>query len=290
VTCGDTCAYGRCVTTIALSPYDTLSLAVDGTNIYWTGDEDLYSAPLTGGAVTTLGIPSAAPGFRPALAIDATNVYWTGCTPTESGAVFVTPLAGGTTTTLATAGNVATGIVVDEANVYWKSSAGVLSVPKAGGTPTTLVSGGSGDYAIAVDSSYVYWSNSSYVYEVPKAGGAVALVSPVGFVDFLALSGTSLAWGGQGQAGVVSLGVDGGAPEFLAWVSWADDSMSPQQVATDGVSLYAETFPGLMKISLATGAVTYLSRADPSGHSAIAIDATSVYWATNGTIQRVTPR
>jgi hypothetical protein len=76
--------------TLAAAQASPASLAVDGTNVYWTNygtlannyaDGSLMSVPVAGGTPTVLASGQDSPR---SLAVDATNVYWT----TTNGAVF----------------------------------------------------------------------------------------------------------------------------------------------------------------------------------------------------------
>jgi hypothetical protein len=293
VTCGATCAYGRCVSTVTtVEPDEVYSLAADGTNVYWLGTQSLYSAPVTGGTATTLGTASGVGGTPGTLAIDATHAYWTGVALPNDGAVYATPLAGGTTITVATSGDEGLGIAIDDTTVYWLSSnVNVLSVPKLGGAVNTLATTPSVNYAVAVDSTNLYWADGVSLLTMPKGGGTVTTIVAAGAnYQYLTLGGSDLVWAGDNRGGIVSPDIEGGAPETLTTdLNWAP-FVGPQQVASDGTSVYAEAPDGLIKISMATGSVTYLSRETPPERCNLAIDATSVYWVTNDAIQRVTPR
>ena len=73
------------------------------------------------------------------MAVDGTSVYWT----SDAGTVMKVPLTGGTAITLASDQDGPSGIVVDDASIYWTNagSGTVMKLARAGGPPLTLVSG-----------------------------------------------------------------------------------------------------------------------------------------------------
>jgi hypothetical protein len=167
---------GGTPTTIASGQgHPMLSIAVDENNVYWTSAEDpsgnqgngsVMSAPLGGGALTTLASGQNTPD---GIAVDSTSVYWI---DSGTGVLQSCPVGGGPAVTLATGQNFAYNIAVDSNYVYWATYYGgsVLKVPLAGGTLTTIAVGQADPYDIAVDATSVYWTNT--------ASGAVMKATP----------------------------------------------------------------------------------------------------------------
>lgn len=78
------------------------------------------------------------------------------------------PVSGGVLVTIASDQASAAGIAVDDANVYWTTSASgkngtVMKMPKDasldGGSATTIASYQGQPWAIAVDANAVYWTD-----------------------------------------------------------------------------------------------------------------------------------
>jgi hypothetical protein len=161
------------------------SVAVDGTNVYWTDPEDqtVNQAPLAGG--DTIVLASGQNGPR-SVAVDGSNVYWvdTGDPNKANGVVQKVPIGGGTITPLASSQHVPAELVLDDTYLYWVSlgDGTVQKVPLGGGSATTLVTGQL-PVALAVDATHIYWTNGSLkpyggtVKAMPLAGGTVVTLA-----------------------------------------------------------------------------------------------------------------
>jgi hypothetical protein len=187
-----------------------LGLAVDGTNVYWTGTADsVYQAPLsTVSSPVTLASDQAAPA---GITVDANHVYWAngGYVMTGGGGVSSVPIDGGTSTTIASDKGGPLGVVVDAKNVYWYDfTGGVQSAPLDGGEATTLATPAAPSQieGIAIDATYVYFSsNDGTLRKAPLDGsGALTLLaSGLRSPQAVAVDGTSVYWT-DNQAGTVS--------------------------------------------------------------------------------------
>ena len=145
-----------------------IAIAVDATNVYWTGSSGtVMKVPVNGGTPTTLASGQDEPD---AIAVDGTSVYWINSVRTN-GAVMKLPLNGGAPTILAASQNYPYAIAVDSASVYWTTYYGgtVMKVSLDGGTTTVLVSGQNSPQDIAVDATSVYWTTH---------GGTVMKLTP----------------------------------------------------------------------------------------------------------------
>jgi hypothetical protein len=200
------------------------ALAVDSTTVYWVAgaagtDGVVMSAPIGGGAVTTLYTGQA---FPTALVADDTNLYWANWgtfqsdgTYNSDGAIMKAPKASGSVSPVALASGQLSplAMAIDASNVYW-TTAGVFSsiglpppnggtvaqVSKAGGSAVTLASALNIPVGIAVGAHDVVWANWALGYpgtvvSVPIGGGPqTALVTNATDPYALAISGASILW------------------------------------------------------------------------------------------------
>ncbi len=253
------------------------------------------------GAGTCQTIASA---DRPqAIAMDATSVYWTdwGPSPCEAGfcgRVVKTSMTGGVVTTLASSQDLPTAIAVDNANVYWANlgnssarSGSIMKVGVDGGTPTTIVSGIGSPGGIAVDSAHLYWVDDTAVMSMPiGGGGATTLASSPGWSWSLASDGAWLVWTPVGGSPatpdigtVVAASTAGGTPTTLASGQiFPRENVGHIAVAAARAYWVDYALGKVLSVPLAGGAVTTLA-ADQDQPTAVAVDATSVYWTNQGT-------
>ena len=111
-------------------------LGADASAVYWTENycppNELRTIPSAGGELLNLALE---PGCNPMdLVVDDDHVYWLvgntcedpgpDCDPWYSAAVLKTPIQPGLTTVLAEGQDIAIGIAVDDAHVYWVSQNG----------------------------------------------------------------------------------------------------------------------------------------------------------------------
>jgi hypothetical protein len=157
------------------------------------------------------------------------------------------------------------GIAVDATSVYWvdTGSSLVMKAPLAGGAPTLLARGHSSAADLAVDATSVYWMNATD------------------------------ATGVEGTGSVMKVPLGGGTPFTIA------PGQRPSAMVID--SRYAYWTNGhtgdklLFKAPLAGGAAVVIAAApsDPTilwgPTSALAIDATNIYWAISGCVDVTRP-
>ncbi len=293
VSCGGTCAGGRCGVTLYVPPplVGTTScfnaLGVDATSVYWTGTNagdpnsvdwaEVGKMPLAGGTPTTLALIHYGAG---GIAVGRTSVYFadTGYVTSmpgggaDAGAVEAVPLQGGTTTTLAA--NITTPLIaVNSSNVYWSEPpATFVSEPLGGGSATTFATFGM-EYSVAfaVDDASAFWisaENSHHIsiLSTPLGGGTTVTLADMPCIDThaFAIDAANVYWVEDGPApncpngstAILQVSKAGGTPVTLtSGLAWALGSA----LTTDGTSVYysspAAADPSCMAPTCATGAL-----------------------------------
>jgi hypothetical protein len=167
----------------------------DGTNVYWVewgtfnamgranNDGSVWQGSVNGGTT-----PKQLASNQPApsgIAVDSSNVYWTNLGPLggdnlpalNAGSVRMTPIGGGTVTTIASGQSVPVCIIVSGGRIFWSeyglNAPGlVLSAPAGGGSVTPLVAGLSDPAALAIFNNTLYWTNDN---SSPNAGFIMSL-------------------------------------------------------------------------------------------------------------------
>jgi hypothetical protein len=197
-----------------------VGVAIDGDRVYWVSSNgfgiSVESAPLAGGATTTLGSTADenGPGYIAVTPADTTgkrDIYVTGDTPAGGGTVYALPLEGGTMRVIwSTPIGEPYDIVADKTNVYWavpNLSDGTLyqmtnlppfdagtSIEDGGDgavvendagpgftSPVVLASSLTNSFFLAVDSTHVYFTTNvaktGGVFSVPIGGGTVTTLA-----------------------------------------------------------------------------------------------------------------
>jgi sugar lactone lactonase YvrE len=266
--------------TLAANQKNPHAIAVDATNVYWaTGDGAVRTVPLDGGSTTTLatGVSSTA------MAIDSTNVYL-GVFPSG---VAVVPKVGGSLTTLASSPQVAGGaLAVDATSVYFldPGAGEVGKIPLGGGAVSVLASGfGLPSTGLAIDATRAYVlatvNGVGGILSVPLDGGTpTTLLSGLGIGGGIqiALEGATLYY--TDGSSVDAMPRTGGTP-----VTVASDLIATGAIAVDGANVYVTgNYPPmggrLTRVPLGGGTPVTLVSGCQLLPTAVALDATSVYW------------
>ena len=260
-------------------PLSAMMVAVADGNVYFTGDNGLWSAPRSGTAPSTL----LTTGFVLSLFVDATSVTYTsektlqrisraGGPPTvlstehedlidltgDGNSLFFSlfdgspirrlPYGGGTSTPVHP-GIKSGALAVDETYLYVASYAlsTVTRVAKAGGSPMAVSAATPHPVGIVVDEKNVFVTceTDGSVRRIPKAGGAVTILAR-GQVnhDQPAQDDTFVYWtsGGKDMA-VMRVRKDGATP---AEVVYTPLHTNPNQVAADDQNVYVTETGGVL--------------------------------------------
>ena len=163
--------------TILVSNFDgRLSIATDGTNVYWTAAGSL-GGPMSNRAVKKVSVNGGSPTTLASglvnpesIAVDSTDVYWTDGIPFFSqgaaavGTIMKVPIDGGQPTTIASEQDFAAGIAIVGGQVFWSNTganpgSGAI-VGLSGGAATALAIAQAGPTYLAADAEGIYWTNS----------------------------------------------------------------------------------------------------------------------------------
>ncbi len=195
-------------------------LTLSPDSVFWAASDpvtetgSVHSAPLLGTG-TAVEYEFGPPGPWD-VAVDATNLYWT---DSEMGLVGRRSIGGSAVAILTDDGQAPKSLVVDEAAVYWLSTApaGIWKVPIGGGPTVELIALGDGAVpaGIAIDDAMLYWfeAGTNQLREIAKSGGEpttlYAGAAPTGAAslsvpsfDAVAVDDTSAYWL-NGPAGTV---------------------------------------------------------------------------------------
>lgn len=293
---------GDLPTTLVTTSEEIVSLATDGTYLYWqeagdaVGESSIKRMPLGGGEVTVVvdgflngfGAPWHAAG---GMTVEGTEIFFT----SRYNGLMKTSTSGGSVTILSTFDTVERfprKLALDETNLYWVDQTSLNLVPRNGGVASVLANGLGLSIDLLIRDGYAIWAEAyccgrtltGSIKMVPTSGGAVTtIVSGLDGVRSLdADSATVYFIEGQyvfqgwesGRLAKVSRG--GGAITTLASAVMAD-FVSP--IAVDDRNVYFADGSGLKKVSINGGVVEILAVELMIGQvSAIATDGKFVYW------------
>ena len=177
--------------TIAAGYNNSLSLAVEGGNVYFAGGGEVGSVPTGGGSVTTI-VSNETQATD--LVATTSSLYWedgfaVGGTPGASGTLHEVAIGAGAVDSLASDQPLYQTMATDGTSLYWSDLDGVFKLPVAGGAPTNLY--GQSVLQIVADGDGIYWANdgaqtatcgvcsapppptstSSRIFHLPAGGG-----------------------------------------------------------------------------------------------------------------------
>jgi hypothetical protein len=254
--CAGTCSSGRCVEKLVPAFSGFYNLAIDSTSVYWGAGDSVVKIAKSGGTPFTL----ASGAFSAStVSVNARAIYWVdsgcdarfGCEP--FGSVMSAPLAGlqdgGAPTTLAQSQPALSGIALDTGNVFWMNGipGAIMTESLEGGTPITVAAIPQRPLVAAsfvVDDANIYWVAALDVMRAPAhPGGPVTAVTRGERAGQIAVSTTDVYW-------TNNEGFKNGS---------------------------------VRRVSKGGGAVAVVaSNQDMTLGGSITVDATSVYWTTQG--------
>jgi hypothetical protein len=294
--------------------YDSLSIAVDATSVYWTvdvgsGSYGVMKMPKCGGAVSTL---ASVNGLAGSLAVDAHDVYFlTNTFGSGDTDVMSVPTGGGAPVVLAYA-PYARALAIDGASAYWITYADddtvartVMRVPLEGGTPTTLVSHQYQPLGIVVGDGNVYWSDLNGMDPTGAAGQVLTL--PVGggtpmvfgdrAVGELAMSSAAMFWRASDAYSemIQTEPLAGGAQVTVASAPRQTARFGPLVADDSSLYYFARHFDGvpsdIVKMPLGGGAPSTITSGVSDEVTGMALDDTSLYWLSgDGSVMHLTPK
>ena len=212
-------------------------IAVDGTNVYWTGasygasNGGIFTCPITGCLGTPTRLANASIPFG--VQVDSTYVYWTDndddtvmkiAKTSTNPAATLAVYDGGTDVIIEPAA-----CVIDGTSIYVGDfNGGVYKMPLGGGEPVTFNSAEQGgQFGLTLDTTNLYYGQPGAIYSTLKSSAAagVTIASDVYWPQGLAIDSTTgfVYWANAGSAtlnvddGTVGrVLVDGGSEKILA--------------------------------------------------------------------------
>ncbi len=242
-----------------------LSIATDGTNVYWANSTDVMQCAVGGCNGQALHLATNQ-SFPHAVVVDSTNVYWLTLGSVSGGNVVKCAIGGaGGPTTVATDALVPEGVAVDATTIYWTDddTAGVGQVqtcPLSGcmGAPSVLASNQTFPATITLDANNVYWLNvagSPAVVRCAKGGCgnaptplATSLTQPGGLVVDPNSLFVSVASGAGNQMGQILVCPVGGCNNTYSVL--AHDASRTTAIAADVTAIYwIDTAGGIWRVA-----------------------------------------
>lgn len=258
-------------------------MAVDSASIYWTGDENVSKAPISGGPVTVLASGQANPR---GIAVDSENVYWTNSRP--SGQIMSVPISGGVPRVIADAQRSPLQVAARDGFVYWTNigDGTIMRASSHGGEPTRLAQRQGAVVAIAIDNRAVYWSSIGQrvirSLSIMNDGDVAAIATEQEAPD-LALVDGRLYWASAdlraGEASILQLDT------VSREITELTESPSPMNAVADRKYVYWIDVAGqaIMKVPAKGGSPSVVA-IDRVGPTLLIADEANLYWSNDDSI------
>jgi hypothetical protein len=294
--CGHSCNGGACRNSlcqpvvVANSQARPFAVTVDAAHVYWTdvNDDTVKRAGLSGGGPENVATNQTSPT---GIAVDELGAYWLnyGDGSVNRGLPGQNP----TQITIGPTGAVA--LAKDATDLFWitdDSSGNVLTAPRSGASgPGTLASNVASGVDVALDGTHVYFTvggggflgGGGEIWRVAKDGrsNAERLIGNQSDPGGIAVFGGLVYWCNRGSGNVRSIPVTGGLFSTLV----AGNQNMPFAVAVDSSGIYWVNYNDGAVMQLPAGQSTPRPRLLAQGPTTardLALDATSVYWITEG--------
>lgn len=283
---------GGGTSTMATSILPIVSLATDGSYVYWM--ENLFPGssaavrrlPVAGGPVMTLvsGFDSRNGG----IAVDGHSVFYAVADYPAGDSLMAVPAAGGEPDFLGLATSTPLQLAVDAIRLYWTHESGISAQPLAGGPVEVLATTAARPFALSLRDADVVWSDwrpelpqaGGAIRSVPKTGGAVTILSAAAEAPRQLASNATNIWFSQGDddsptgmGRVARIAATGGSADPITAGIVADSPpivvSASDIIIADSLSIWrAPRAGGLLQLVAAVNAPAY----------SLATDGTSVYW------------
>jgi hypothetical protein len=296
------CDKGRCLTRLVAG--EPGALAADDEALYLPGRGGLFviEGPFDGGRQRLILSSESMVDF----ALGSTDVYWIDGTTGHGSSVQATPKRGGATRLVAP--GPATSIAVDDASLYWSTKDAVMKTPLAGGSTVTLATEPQGARDLRVGGGHLYWrtvfpptkkgqDEIGTIVRITTTGGtATTVASNQIVITGLAANEQGVYWTTFGNSpydsgSVMMVSSSGGAPVTLAskqkrctgiavdatrvYWSTTDQSEAAHHRAADTSSVSSVPIKGGVATTLASGQAT---EGQNSPGFVVAIGKDAIYW------------
>jgi len=262
-----------------------IDMAVDDESVYWLNSEYISKVSRNGGAPTLLASELK---DSKAIALYGRDIY-----VATSHQVLKVPVDGGVPRTLTSSSSAIHDIAVNSEGVFFATDDSIMKVPRGGNAPIELATPPIGDKQLAVDDAYAYWGSPEGVMKVPLAGGLPITFSkhPYGAAALTATN-KAIYWSGYYRTSLLSSPLDGSTSDILSpGGNEKALGLGPKIVADDthvywAVSYQVQRFLGgsssefrILMAPITKGPFTTVAYGQMA--TAMAIDATNLYWGTN---------